>query len=286
MIGANAERRTIRTAKSAQLCVHFAIFELDIGGLLQSTRPIHQLSGSDLIPLIDHTFLLPVEAFGGTDDAVHQRQEAINRFFSDVATQVLHPYAVCVRVEDVPHARQVLPETISIVSVAGFPDGCWVSTTQKVLEASIALDQGANEIDMVFNYRAWTAGDRQDSLQDVEEVLRIVRGQGGVLKVILEVSELTFDDLVEACQALEAIGVDFVKTSTGFSKGGATPEAVAILRKNFTGGIKLSGGVQRANLLSLLKELAQDDCLLLDPHQLRIGSSKLLSQLEQETAVL
>ena len=253
-----------------------------LGGHLHPARPIHQLTNSDLILLLDHTYLLPVEAFSSTGNALSHRRKEISEFLASVNVGMHSPYALCVRVEDVSHARNAVPDSVRIVAVAGFPDGPWTSTAQKVMETGVAFDQGANEVDMVFNYRAWSAGDTEEALHDVGEVLQTVRKYGGILKVILEVSELSFEEMASACRALDTLGVDFVKTSSGFSKGGATPEAVAVLRKNFSRGIKLSGGVDRSNLFSLLQELAENDCINLDPSQLRIGSSKLFTQLKQE----
>src|SRR5699024_9117991 len=126
----------------------------------------------------------------------------------------------------------------------GFPLGA-TSTSAKVSETKLAIDDGATEVDMVINIGELKSGNDEAVQRDIEAVVEAAKGRA-LTKVIIETSLLTNDEKVRACQSAKAAGADFVKTSTGFSGGGATVEDVKLMRDTVGSemGIKASGGVR------------------------------------------
>jgi deoxyribose-phosphate aldolase len=153
-------------------------------------------------------------------------------------------YAVCVNGCYVTLAKQLLSNTeVKIVSVIGFPLGA-PSTEAKVFEAKNAINNGADEIDMVINIGMLRSKNYVAVFKDLSDVKMAI---GKVpLKVILEISELSKNEIVKACEICVDAKVDFIKTSTGFSKGGATLTAVKIIKKivRDNAKIKASGGIK------------------------------------------
>ena len=127
--------------------------------------------------------------------------------------------------------------------VVGFPLGA-MATSAKALEAALAVRDGAEEIDMVMNIGAAKAGDWAAVQTDIAAV--VLAANPAIVKVIIETCLLTDEEKVKACLAAKAAGAAFVKTSTGFSTGGATPEDIALMRKTVGSalGVKASGGVR------------------------------------------
>ncbi len=153
--------------------------------------------------------------------------------------------SVCVNSCYTAFAADALEDTeIDVCSVVGFPLGA-MSTKAKVFEAKNAIEDGADEIDMVMNIGALKEGQDDYVLYDIQEVKKVCTDQV-ILKVIIETCLLTEDEKKRACQAACEGGADFVKTSTGFSFGGATIEDVkqmkAVVGKNAM--IKASGGIR------------------------------------------
>ncbi|ATE55883.1 deoxyribose-phosphate aldolase [Actinosynnema pretiosum] len=186
----------------------------------------------DLASVIDHTLLKP-EATRA--DVARFVQEGVE----------LGAYSVCVSPNMLPLD---LPEgaSIKVAAVCGFPSGKHASEI-KALEASRAVAQGADEIDMVIDVGAAIEG----RFADVEADVRTVRESvpGAVLKVIIESAALTDEQIVAVCEAAVRAKADFVKTSTGFHPtGGATAHAVALMAKTVgpTVGVKASGGIRTA----------------------------------------
>jgi deoxyribose-phosphate aldolase len=164
-------------------------------------------------------------------------------------------FSACVRPSDVAHATEVLSGTgVAVCTVIGFPHGT-TTTATKVAEATEALAAGATEIDMVINIGRLRSG----LLDDVEDDIRaVVRAAGDhVVKVILETALLDDDQIVAGCQAAERAGASFVKTSTGFAGGGATPEHVTLMRGAVGDAVqvKASGGVRGLDTLLQMREL-------------------------------
>jgi deoxyribose-phosphate aldolase len=117
----------------------------------------------------------------------------------------------------------------------------------KALEAKLAIEDGAKELDMVMNIGKFLSGDFDWVKRDIEAVVAEARAAGDVLvKVILETCYLSPDQIVQACEISRDAGADYVKTSTGFGDGPATPEAIEIMVKTVgdTMGVKASGGVK------------------------------------------
>ncbi|MDY0214126.1 MAG: deoxyribose-phosphate aldolase [Bacilli bacterium] len=153
--------------------------------------------------------------------------------------------SVCVNPGYVPLASMLLAESdVLVCTVIGFPLGA-TSSESKVLEASIAVEEGASEVDMVINIGKLKAGLDLDVYKEIRDIKTAV-GDEIVLKVIIETSLLTEEEKVRACLLSKKAGADFVKTSTGFSTGGATAEDIALMRKTVGPdmGVKASGGVR------------------------------------------
>jgi len=163
--------------------------------------------------------------------------------------------SVCVNPAYVPLAASLLKGSdVKVCTVIGFPLGMNLTKT-KVEEAVLAVKEGAEEVDMVINVGMLKAG--HDDY--VEEEIREIKASVGAkitLKVIIETCLLTDDEKVRACLAAKKAGANFVKTSTGFSTGGATPHDVALMRKTVGDdmGVKASGGVRtHEDLLAMVE---------------------------------
>ncbi len=156
-----------------------------------------------------------------------------------------HDFAsVCVNSCWVELASQILKDSdVNVCTVVGFPLGA-MDTVSKAFEAKHAVDHGADEVDMVLNVGYLKSKMYSEVERDIREVKRAASGK--LLKVILETCLLTKDEIVKACEIAEKAGADYVKTSTGFSKGGATVEDVALMRKTVGDrlGVKASGGIR------------------------------------------
>lgn len=162
--------------------------------------------------------------------------------------------SVCVNPAYVPLAAKCLEgSSVKVCTVIGFPLGMNLTRT-KVEEAELAIKEGADEIDIVINVGMLKAGHDQYVEEEIRE-LKAVAGQK-VLKVIIETCLLTDEEKVRACLASKNAGADFVKTSTGFSTGGATVHDVALMRKTVGPemGVKASGGVRtHEDLLAMVE---------------------------------
>ena len=140
-------------------------------------------------------------------------------------------------------ADELQGSDVRVCTVVGFPLG-QMSTKAKVAETRIAVEDGADEIDMVINVGALKGGDDAVVFEDIRAVRKACEGK--VLKVIIETCLLNEEEKVRACRLAMEAKADFVKTSTGFSTGGATKEDVALMRKivGDTMGVKASGGIR------------------------------------------
>lgn len=154
--------------------------------------------------------------------------------------------SVCVNSCWVKKCAELLKGTdVNVCTVVGFPLGA-MSSDAKAFEAKKAIEDGATEIDMVLNVGYIKSG----MLKEAEKDIRTVKNACGkvLLKVILETCLLTDEEKVTACKLAESAGADYVKTSTGFSKGGATVEDVKLMRATVGDrlGVKASGGIRDA----------------------------------------
>jgi len=188
-------------------------------------------AAKNIAAIIDHTALKP-EATPA--DIEKLCQEAKTYGFA----------AVCVNPTFVKMCSELLAESsIAVASVVGFPLGA--STIQmKSAETSEAVENGANEIDMVIPVGRLKSGDYDHVRRDIQAVVSAASGK--LVKVIIEAALLTDDEKVIACQIAQQAGAHFVKTSTGFSKSGATPDDVALMRKvvGDSMGVKAAGGIR------------------------------------------
>ncbi len=153
---------------------------------------------------------------------------------------------LCVRPTDVALATRELADSETIVAVViGFPYG-YHRTETKALEAKLAIEDGADELDMVMNTGKFLSGNHAYVQADIEAVVAEAKPKKVPVKVILETCLLTSEQIAQTCKLAEAAGADFVKTSTGFAGGGATPEAIDIMVKTVgkTMKIKASGGIR------------------------------------------
>jgi deoxyribose-phosphate aldolase len=210
---------------------------------------------------IDHTLL---SASATEAEILTLCQEALKYNF----------YSVCVNSCYVPLARQALGKSdVKVCTVIGFPLGA-MSTEAKVFEAKKAIEQGASEIDMVMNIGRLKSKNHVAVLKDISDVKRAI---GLIpLKVILEISELSKNEIVKACEICIDARADFVKTSTGFSKSGATLTAVKIMRKTVKDQLKIkaSGGIRDAETALKYIEVGVD----------RIGSSSGVAMMANQTS--
>ncbi len=188
---------------------------------------------ADMAGFIDHTMLKPDASLADIDKLC---DEALRHEFASVCVNGVH----------VKRCAEILAGSpVSVCSVVGFPLGA-MAPEVKVYEARRAIEDGACEVDMVMNVGALKSGDEGFVQRDVAGVVEVCHRLGAKLKVILETGLLTEPEIVRGCELAKAAGADFVKTSTGFSKGGATVEHVALMRRTVgpTLGVKASGGVR------------------------------------------
>ncbi|EHB59637.1 MULTISPECIES: deoxyribose-phosphate aldolase [Paenibacillus] len=141
-------------------------------------------------------------------------------------------------------AEQLAGTKVKVCTVIGFPLGATTSAV-KAFETKDAIANGATEVDMVINIGALKDGNNELVQSDIQSVVDAAAGKA-LVKVIIETSLLTDEEKVRACELAVKAGADYVKTSTGFSTGGATPEDVALMRKTVgeSTGVKASGGVR------------------------------------------
>lgn len=160
--------------------------------------------------------------------------------------------SVCVRPTDAPIARQELEGSdVKVAVVVGFPHGANRSEV-KALEAELAIEDGASELDMVMNIGMFLSGEHDLVQRDIAAVVAAAKKHGVLVKVILETCYLSPEQIAQACLLAKAAGADYVKTSTGFAEGAATPEAVAVMVKTVGDcmKVKASGGIKNRETLS------------------------------------
>jgi deoxyribose-phosphate aldolase len=188
---------------------------------------------ADLARLIDHTLLKPEAT---RDEVVRLCEEARTHRFA----------SVCVNTTWVPLCKALLGGTdVMVCAVVGFPLGA-MTPSAKAYEAREAMRQGAREIDMVINLGALKSRDYETVFEDICRVVKAAAP--AAVKVILETGALDTEQKIISCTLSKLAGAAFVKTSTGFGKGGATVEDVALMRR-IVGpdlGVKASGGVRTA----------------------------------------
>ena len=210
---------------------------------------------------IDHTLLKP--------DASQEQIETL------IEEAKKYDFAsVCVNPTWVSFAAQALKATdVKVCTVIGFPLGA--NTPElKAFETSDAIQNGANEVDMVINIGALKSRNFDLVERDIRAVVEAAKGT--LVKVIIETCLLTDDEKVKACQIAQKAGADFVKTSTGFSTGGATVRGVALMRKTVGPdmGVKASGGARSY----------EDALAFIEAGATRIGASSGVAIMEGDVA--
>ncbi|GAC1427474.1 MAG: deoxyribose-phosphate aldolase [Acidobacteriaceae bacterium] len=226
-------------------------------------------SASALASVLDHTLLKP-EATRA--QVIHLCHEAAQHRF---ACAMVNPTWVAT-------AAETLAGTgVPVGVVIGFPLGATLSASKRD-EAVRVLKLGAHDVDMVLNIGLLKSGTKEDYeavRQDIRGVVEIAHNHGGIVKVILETCLLTFEEKLRASELALSAGADFIKTSTGFSSGGATVDDIALLRSvaGTRAGVKASGGI---------RTLA-DASAMLHAGATRIGASasvKILAELTGHAA--
>ncbi|MBP1968711.1 deoxyribose-phosphate aldolase [Virgibacillus natechei] len=186
----------------------------------------------ELAKYIDHTQLKP----DTTKDKMKQVVDEAREY--EFASVCVNPYWV-------PFCYENLKDTsVKVCTVIGFPLGA-TSTETKVFETNQAIKDGATEVDMVINVGELKSNNDQIVKADIEAVVNTSK-ESALTKVIIETSLLTEDEKIRACKLAKEAGADFVKTSTGFSGGGATVEDIRLMRQTVGSemGVKASGGVR------------------------------------------
>jgi|ERR1035438_1270103 deoxyribose-phosphate aldolase len=189
------------------------------------------LTPAQLAAFIDHTLLKPDTSLAQIEKLCAEARE--HQFFS-----------VCVNGSWVATAYQLLEDSdVKVASVVGFPLGAMASDAKR-FEAEAAIDDGAHEIDLVLNIARLKAGDDRYVLREIIDVVEVADEH--TVKVILETCLLTDEEKIRACHLVVESGAPFVKTSTGFSTGGATVADVKLMRETVGPkfGVKASGGIR------------------------------------------
>ncbi|MCI2049835.1 MAG: deoxyribose-phosphate aldolase [Lachnospiraceae bacterium] len=211
-----------------------------------------------ILAKVDHTLLLQTATWDEIrvicDDAVHY-----------------HTASVCIPPCYVRAAREYLGDRMRICTVIGFPNGN-TTTAVKVFETEDALRNGADEIDMVINIGMLKAGDDAGVLDEVRAVRQACKGR--ILKVIIETCLLSEAEKIRMCGIVTEAKADFIKTSTGFSTAGATPEDVALFKAHVGPGvrIKAAGGISSL----------EDAQAMIDAGADRLGTSRIVKIVKKQ----
>lgn len=208
----------------------------------------------------DHTIL---KADATTEEVEKICDEAVEYDFASVCVNSAYTRLV---------SEKLNGSTVSTCVVVGFPLGA-MSSVAKAAETTCTVKDGADEIDMVIAVGALKEGDFEYVLHDIKEVRSACEGK--VLKVIIETCLLTDEEKIKACQLAVEAGADFVKTSTGFSTGGATIQDVALMKKTVAGKakVKASGGIRDYATASAMIDAGAD----------RLGTSATIKIVEGRT---
>ncbi|MCL1828330.1 MAG: deoxyribose-phosphate aldolase [Oscillospiraceae bacterium] len=206
----------------------------------------------DILSRCDHTLLRP-----------EARAEEIIRLCDE--GMKYGTASVCIPPCCVPAAKEHVKDRLRICTVIGFPNG-YSTTAVKLAETKDAQENGADEIDMVINISDLKSGRFESVAGEIKELKSICGRQ--ILKVIIETCLLSDDEKKKMCEIVSESGADFIKTSTGFSTGGATGEDVALLRKYCASHVKIkaSGGISTIADAENFIELGAD----------RLGTSRIV----------
>ena len=216
------------------------------------------MESKEILALVDHTLL----SQGSTWNEIKE--------ICDDAVQY-GCASVCIPPSYVKKAKEYLKDKMKICTVIGFPNG-YNTTSVKCFEAEDAVKNGADEIDMVINI-GWLKDKKYEKL--LSEIKAVKEScQGKTLKVIIETCLLTEEEKVKMCEIVSDSGADFIKTSTGFSTGGATREDIKLFKKNIKTGLK----IKAAGGIASLKDA--EDMVALGAE--RLGTSRIVKIIKNE----
>ncbi len=221
-----------------------------------------KISGAELARMIDHTLLKPDATPVEVENLC---REALENGFA----------SVCINPSFVMIAKEKLTGSpVKVCAVVGFPLGA-TTTGSKVHETEEAISNGAQEVDMVISVGMLKAGDLNYVEKDIRAVVDTAHSHFVLVKVIIETCLLTDKEKENACVIVKKAGADFVKTSTGFSKGGAVASDVALMRKVVgpSMGVKAAGGIKTY----------ADALLMIESGATRIGASSGVKIIQEST---
>lgn len=216
---------------------------------------------NEILARCDHTLLRP----GATAAEIRELCDQAIRYGCA---------SVCIPPAHVAGAKKYVDDRMKVCTVIGFPNG-YATPQTKAFEAADAIRHGADEVDMVVNLGMVKDGCWGDVLDDIRAVRAV--SEGKILKVIIETCLLTEQEKVQLCAIVSASGADFIKTSTGFSTGGATVRDVILLRRNCDPRVKVkaAGGISTLEDAKRLIEFGAD----------RLGASRIVKlAMEREAA--
>lgn len=181
--------------------------------------------------------------------------------------------SVCIPPSYVKQVKEYVQDKMAVCTVIGFPNG-YMTTKTKEFETKDALANGADEIDMVINI-GWAKDGKFDLIEDEIRTLKAACGEK-ILKVIIETCLLTEEEKVKMCHAVTNAGADYIKTSTGFSKAGATFADIKLFSENIGTGVKMkaAGGISSMDDAEKFLELGAD----------RLGTSRIIKLVKNEEA--
>ena len=212
----------------------------------------------ELLARVDHTLLKPEAGWNDIrqicDDAVY-----------------FHTASVCIPPCYAARAKEYLGDSMKVCTVIGFPNG-YNAAAVKVFEAEQAVRDGADEIDMVINVGWLKAGEDRNVLDEITRIRSACPDQ--ILKVIIETCLLTEEEKIRACRLVTEAGADYIKTSTGFSTGGATMDDVKHMRANVGPEVKIkaAGGIRSLEDAEALVAAGAD----------RLGTSRIVQIVKQQ----
>ena len=213
---------------------------------------------TEILNKVDHTLLNPAatwdEIKAVCDDGIKYKTAS-----------------VCIPASYVKAAKEYVGDGLKICTVIGFPNG-YSTTATKCFEAKDAVLNGADEIDMVINI-GWLKDKRYD---DILDEIKLIKAEcnGKILKVIIETCLLTDEEKIKMCEIVSASGADFIKTSTGFSVGGATKEDIALFAENVADHVK----IKAAGGISTLTDAEN----FVDLGASRLGTSRIVKLVKNE----
>ena len=215
------------------------------------------MNTSDVLKIVDHTLLAQTATWA-----------QIREILDDAMKY--HTASACIPAAYVKQAAEYVQGRLPICTVIGFPNG-YSTTETKVFEAKNAIENGANEIDMVINVGFLKDG----RYEKVEEEIRKIHEacDGKILKVIIETCLLTEDEKIKMCELVTKAGAEFIKTSTGFSTAGATFADVKLMKEHVGDGVKVkaAGGISSFDDAEEFMRLGAD----------RLGTSRLVKIMKQ-----